>query len=750
MKEVSGFSYTSRAVVKHWPAGIPRPSFKVAWRFRTQSLKTLAGAGLQLRILQSCLKWEEMNIRPPRGNSNTVYTSSGTTTTEITDRKFVSLDGLCCKYLVRKTVRTLTKPVVEPPRPAPTKSKRGRTLRPKIVLQPDDEEEASVPSGPRILEAWYPEAKLELWEIRQYHERIDRERALEREKKEQEEAIRRAAEIRAAALQRKQQEQQARQQQQHLLKMNKKKVQNAIKTQQRKGTGNKPTVVNQPVTFKPAVTPPVPLGAIRRTLPVVRPAVPKPIGIQSLGLKPQIAPRPMVANSAQSVQRLQPKPQVSQRVYTPVIPSNASRATGTPVQGGVTSNAVTRPAPVIASSTVGAVRSNPMATSRMKHSSKDQVKQTVKTKSRKSGGIAPLLHHKKYVTLESRQDMNRHAICRKVLDGILDKIDRNEDAERKKEEKKRAKEENQALRLERQKANKLSVLLQKRKEVLKRELMRKRDLLERDLILELRQQQQTNKNKRKQGATDRRNSQSTPEGPKAKKKKIEDERLFCICKKPYDPTQFYIGCDMCANWFHGSCVQISPDAAQSMDEWTCAECAQARRGVEEEELYCLCRQPYDEKKFYIGCDKCQDWFHGACVGITPVDAENIEYYTCPRCTQSQAQANKQPLTGKDYDSLKRLLRSLRSHKMAWPFLEGVNPDEVPEYYEVITDPIDLSKVEERLNSKSYACLESFVSDVTKIFDNCRYFNQRDSPYYRCAEVLESFFVQKLRALKTRK
>lgn len=130
----------------------------------------------------------------------------------------------------------------------------------------------------------------------------------------------------------------------------------------------------------------------------------------------------------------------------------------------------------------------------------------------------------------------RLAICRKVLDGILDKIDRNEDAERKKEEKKRAKEENQALRLERQKANKLSILLQKRKEALKRELMRKRDLLERDLILEL-QQQQTIKNKRKQGATERRNSQSTPEGPKAKKKKIEEERLFCICKKPYDPSQ---------------------------------------------------------------------------------------------------------------------------------------------------------------------------------------------------------------------
>ena len=77
MKEVSGYVYASRAVGVNWPAGIPRPSFKVAWRFRTQSLKTLAGAGLQLRILHSCLKWDEMNVRPPRGNSNTVYTSSG-------------------------------------------------------------------------------------------------------------------------------------------------------------------------------------------------------------------------------------------------------------------------------------------------------------------------------------------------------------------------------------------------------------------------------------------------------------------------------------------------------------------------------------------------------------------------------------------------------------------------------------------------------------------------------------------------
>ena len=87
---------------------------------------------------------------------------SGTTTTEITDRKFVSADGLSCKYMVRKVVRTLTRPVVEPPKPTPTKSMRGRTLRPKIVLQPaDDDDERRAANQPIVLEAWYPEVRNE-------------------------------------------------------------------------------------------------------------------------------------------------------------------------------------------------------------------------------------------------------------------------------------------------------------------------------------------------------------------------------------------------------------------------------------------------------------------------------------------------------------------------------------------------------------------------------------------------------------
>ena len=32
--------------------------------------------------------------------------------------------------------------------------------------------------------------------------------------------------------------------------------------------------------------------------------------------------------------------------------------------------------------------------------------------------------------------------------------------------------------------------------------------------------------------------------------------------------------------------------------------------AETETVYCLCRKPYDESEFMIECDVCKDWYHG--------------------------------------------------------------------------------------------------------------------------------------------
>ncbi|XP_051905887.1 nucleosome-remodeling factor subunit BPTF isoform X1 [Hippocampus zosterae] len=229
----------------------------------------------------------------------------------------------------------------------------------------------------------------------------------------------------------------------------------------------------------------------------------------------------------------------------------------------------------------------------------------------------------------------------------------------------------------------------------------------------------------------------------------KDNKLYCICKTPYDESKFYIGCDLCSNWFHGACVGITEKEAKKLEDFVCNDCKRGHEGGSKEELYCICRTPYDESQFYIGCDRCQNWYHGRCVGILQSEANHIDVYVCPQCQSTQdAMTVLTPLTDKDYEGLKRILRSLQSHKMAWPFLEPVDPHDAPDYYRVIKEPMDFSTMESRLQKRHYHKVTEFVADVTKIFDNCRYYNPNDTPFFQCAEVLEGFFVQKLKCFKT--
>jgi hypothetical protein len=68
---------------------------------------------------------------------------------------------------------------------------------------------------------------------------------------------------------------------------------------------------------------------------------------------------------------------------------------------------------------------------------------------------------------------------------------------------------------------------------------------------------------------------------------------------------------------------------------------------------------YISCRFYVGCDRCQGWFHGSCVGITQTEADNIDSYICPKCKNTADNQDQRPLTEKDYESLKRLVRSLQ-------------------------------------------------------------------------------------------
>ena len=52
------------------------------------------------------------------------------------------------------------------------------------------------------------------------------------------------------------------------------------------------------------------------------------------------------------------------------------------------------------------------------------------------------------------------------------------------------------------------------------------------------------------------------------------------------------------------------------------------------ELFCICRTPYDNDRFYLGCESCQGWYHGKCVHITEEQAAYIQDYICEACEKA--------------------------------------------------------------------------------------------------------------------
>ncbi|XP_017490668.1 PREDICTED: nucleosome-remodeling factor subunit BPTF-like [Rhagoletis zephyria] len=130
------------------------------------------------------------------------------------------------------------------------------------------------------------------------------------------------------------------------------------------------------------------------------------------------------------------------------------------------------------------------------------------------------------------------------------------------------------------------------------------------------------------------------------------------------------------------CEIVADSSSQSSSETAAAAATAAS-------TYCVCQQAYDAAQFYICCDRCQGWFHGRCVGVTATEANATVDYSCPKCEGDSKVSlrNIKPLSEEDFASLKTTFKAVQSHKHAWPFLQAVNEDAVPDYFTIIKEPI---------------------------------------------------------------
>jgi len=108
-----------------------------------------------------------------------------------------------------------------------------------------------------------------------------------------------------------------------------------------------------------------------------------------------------------------------------------------------------------------------------------------------------------------------------------------------------------------------------------------------------------------------------------------------------------------------------------------------------------------------------------------------------------------------YSQCKNIIQKLKSNKNSWPFLKPVDYKEVPDYYEVIKEPmgnkikltiLDVRTLEQNLESGTYKNKDSFIKDIKKIFTNAKTYNKSFTIYHKYAKDLEFLVEEDLKNL----
>ncbi|XP_041035518.1 histone lysine demethylase PHF8 isoform X2 [Carcharodon carcharias] len=120
-------------------------------------------------------------------------------------------------------------------------------------------------------------------------------------------------------------------------------------------------------------------------------------------------------------------------------------------------------------------------------------------------------------------------------------------------------------------------------------------------------------------------------------------------------------------------------------------------------VYCLCRLPYDVTRFMIECDVCQDWFHGSCVGVEEDKAAEIDLYHCPNCEKAHGPSvMKRRKSWPKPDNLYTVDRSQPVQTGSQIFIKELRSRTFPSADEVILKPTGYQLTVEYLEENSFS------------------------------------------------
>nr|CAB3454432.1 unnamed protein product [Digitaria exilis] len=101
----------------------------------------------------------------------------------------------------------------------------------------------------------------------------------------------------------------------------------------------------------------------------------------------------------------------------------------------------------------------------------------------------------------------------------------------------------------------------------------------------------------------------------------------------------------------------------------------------------------------------------------------------------------------DRKALETILEKLQKKDTYGVFAEPVDPEELPDYHDVIEHPMDFSTVRRKLARNAYRSFEQFEDDVFLICSNAMQYNAPDTIYFRQAHSIQELARKKFQELR---
>nr|XP_045600014.1 protein polybromo-1-like isoform X3 [Procambarus clarkii] len=161
-----------------------------------------------------------------------------------------------------------------------------------------------------------------------------------------------------------------------------------------------------------------------------------------------------------------------------------------------------------------------------------------------------------------------------------------------------------------------------------------------------------------------------------------------------------------------------------------------------------------DSRIYRDAVKLQKYIQNKAEEIIAVDEEDSDSYSDDDDSQSHSRRRlgrpSRPLTFKR--RAKILFKTLMDYmtedgrQPIVAFIEKPAKRDYPDYYEVITQPIDMETIEGKIKGDRYASEDELITDFKLMFRNCQKYNEEGSVIYTDATILEKVLIEKIKEL----